>query len=55
VLDTIFATVLVGNGASIRVMEKMGMDLRKRWEEDGDVVLKYGIDRDVWLARDLAQ
>jgi len=48
-LEAIFATSLGGNPASYRVMEKLGMDLRERWGEDDDVVMKYGIDRDAWL------
>lgn len=47
----IVATALAGNGASIRVMQKVGMTLEKRYlYDDRLAAVKYGLDRDDYLA-----
>ena len=48
----VVATALAANSASIRVMEKAGLTLEKRYWYKGNLeAVKYALDRDVYLNR----
>lgn len=51
-LERVVASALPGNGASIRVMEKIGLLFSRLYSHStGDTLVEYAISRDAWLRR----
>jgi ribosomal-protein-alanine N-acetyltransferase len=53
-LEKIVSVAMAGNKASIRIMEKLGLEFDCEFENDGVRLVKYAIDRERYAARSLA-
>jgi RimJ/RimL family protein N-acetyltransferase len=53
-LDRIISIAALGNAASTRIMEKLGLELEQQFESDGLPHVRHAIDRARYLARRIA-
>lgn len=47
-LDRVVSVAMVGNRASLRVMEKLGLRWQREFEDEGARLVQYGISREEW-------